>query len=44
MRINVKSFIYITYVRLYVRLDRYVCKRMYVGLCAGVYQYEGPWN
>jgi len=44
MRINVKSFIYITYVRLYVRLDRYVCKRMHVGLCAGVYQYEGPWN
>jgi hypothetical protein len=41
---SVKSFIYITYVRMYLRLDRYVCKRMQVGLCAGVHQYEGPWN
>ena len=44
MRINVSSFIYITYIRTYVRLDRYVSKRMHVGLCAGVYLYEGPWN
>jgi hypothetical protein len=41
-----QSFIYITYVRvrMYVRLDWYVCKRMNVGLCAGVYQFEETWN